>query len=228
MNGTMVKHPASEIKLSFNLCYAVYWLCNCICLPGQLQQSTQIRLIKQKLGFPGGTSGKEPTCQCRRYKRCEFNPWVGKIPWHREWQPTLGFLPGKFRGQRSLVGYSPQRVGHNWVTEIIMSQFWSFKINMWRTNWSLLGAVSEKAMAPHSSTLARKLPWTEEPGRLQSMGSRRVRQDWATLLLLFTFLHWRRKWQPTPVFLLGESQGQGSLVGCHLWGRTESDMTEAT
>ena len=113
MNGTMVKHPASEIKLSFNLCYAVYWLCNCICLPGQLQQSTQIRLIKQKLGFPGGTSGKEPTCQCRRYKRCEFNPWVGKIPWHREWQPTLGFLPGKFRGQRSLVGYSPQRVGHN-------------------------------------------------------------------------------------------------------------------
>ena len=44
----------------------------------------------------------------------------------------------------------------------------------------------------------------------------------------FTFTHWRRKWQPTPVFLPGESQGQGSLVGCHLWGRTESDMTEAT
>ena len=44
----------------------------------------------------------------------------------------------------------------------------------------------------------------------------------------FTFKHWRRKWQPTPVFLPGESQGRGSLVGCHLWGRTESDMTEAT
>ena len=44
----------------------------------------------------------------------------------------------------------------------------------------------------------------------------------------FTFMHWRRKWQPTPVFLPGESQGQGSLVGCHLWGRTESDTTEAT
>ena len=44
----------------------------------------------------------------------------------------------------------------------------------------------------------------------------------------FTFMHWRRKWQPTPVFLSGESQGRGSLVGCHLWGRTESDMTEAT
>ena len=67
-------------------------------------------------------------------------------------------------------------------------------------------------MAPHSSTLAWKIPWMEEPGRLQSMGSRRVRHNWATSLSLFTFLHWRRKWQPTPVFLPGESQGQGSLV----------------
>ena len=47
-------------------------------------------------------------------------------------------------------------------------------------------------------------------------------------LSLFTFMHWRRKWKPTPVFLPGESQGQGSLVGCHLWGRMESDTTEAT
>ena len=52
--------------------------------------------------------------------------------------------------------------------------------------------------------------------------------DWATSLSLFTFMHWRRKWQPTPVFLPGESQGRGSLVGCHLWGRTESDTTEVT
>ena len=64
-------------------------------------------------------------------------------------------------------------------------------------------------------------PRTEEPGRLQSM-------DWATSLSLFTFMHWRRKWQPTPVFLPGESQGQRSLVGCHLWGCTELDTTEAT
>ena len=76
----------------------------------------------------------------------------------------------------------------------------------------------EKAMAPHSSTLAWKIPWTEEPGRLQSMGSLRVRHNWAASLSLFTFMHWRIKWQPTPVFLPGESQGQGSLVGCHLWG----------
>ena len=55
-------------------------------------------------------------------------------------------------------------------------------------------------MAPHSSTLAWKIPWMEEPGRLHSMGSLRVRHDWETSLSLFTFLHWRRKWQPTPVF----------------------------
>ena len=73
---------------------------------------------------------------------------------------------------------------------------------------------SEKAMAPHSSTLAWKIPWTEEPGGLQSMGSLRVGHDWATSLWLSTFMHGRRKWQPTPVFLPGESQGRGSLVGC--------------
>ena len=88
--------------------------------------------------------------------------------------------------------------------------------------------LPEKAMAPHSSTLAWKIPWTEEPGRLQFMGSLRVKHDWATSLSLFTFMHWRRKWQPTPVFLPGESRGRGSLVGCRLWGRTESDTTEAT
>ena len=85
----------------------------------------------------------------------------------------------------------------------------------------------EKAMAPHSSTLAWKIPRAEEPGGLQSMGWLRVGHDWATSLSLFTFIHWRRKWQPTPVFLPAESQGRGSLVGCRLWGRTESDTTEA-
>ena len=90
------------------------------------------------------------------------------------------------------------------------------------------GPVMEKAIAPHSSTLAWDIPWTEEPGRLQSMGSLRVGHDWAASLSLFTFMHWRKKWQPTPVFLPGESQGQESLVGCRLWGRTESDTTDVT
>ena len=89
-------------------------------------------------------------------------------------------------------------------------------------NFDHLFLTLEKAMTTHSSTLAWKIPWTEEPGRLQSMGSQRV--HWATSLSLFTFLHWRRKWQPTPVFLPGESQGRGSLVSCRPWGHTESSM----
>ena len=92
----------------------------------------------------------------------------------------------------------------------------------------IYGSSSEKAMAPNSSTLAWKIPWTEEPGRLQSLVSLKVGDDWETSFSLFTFMHWRRKWQPTPVFLPGESQGQRNLVGCHLWGRTESDTTEVT
>ena len=80
-------------------------------------------------------------------------------------------------------------------------------------NTSKLSIRLEKAMATHSSTLAWKIPWMETPGRLQSMGSWRVRHDWATSLSLFIFMHWRRKWQPTPVFLPGESQGWGNLVG---------------
>ena len=65
-------------------------------------------------------------------------------------------------------------------------------------------------------------------GRLQTMGLQRVGHDWATSLSLFPFIHWRRKWQPTPVFLPGESQERGSLVGRRLWGCTELDTTEAT
>ena len=86
----------------------------------------------------------------------------------------------------------------------------------------------EKGMANHFSILAWKIPWTEEPGRLQSMGSLRVGHNWATSLSLFTFMHWRRKWQPTPVFLPGDSQWQRSVVGCRLWGSHNwSDLAAA-
>ena len=116
-----------------------------------------------------------------------------------------------------------------WILSLVFSVFrgigldhisWYSYINM--------SCFLEKAMAPHSSTLAWKIPWMEEPGRLRSMGSLRVGHDWATSLSLFTVTHWRRKWQPTPVFLPGESQGWGSLVGCCLWDHTESDTTEVT
>ena len=89
----------------------------------------------------------------------------------------------------------------------------------------------EKAMAPDSSTLAWEFPWTEQPGRLQSMGLRRVGHDWATWLSLFTFMHWRRKWQPTLVFLPGESQGwePGGLpsMGSHRVGYDWHDLAAA-
>ena len=81
-------------------------------------------------------------------------------------------------------------------------------------------------MTPHSSTLAWKIPWVEEPGRLQSMGSQRVRHDSLTSLSLFTFMHWRRKWQSTPVLLPGKSRGWRILVGYSPQGRKEWDTTE--
>ena len=77
-------------------------------------------LITITLGLPRWHSSKESACQCRRHKRLSFSPWVGKIPWSRKWQPTLVFLPGKFHGQRSLVGYSPwshKRVRHGSATK---------------------------------------------------------------------------------------------------------------
>ena len=114
--------------------------------------------------------------------------------------------------------------------------YWGTRVGCLGFSWfhSLLvnlkpkGENSEKAKAPHSNTLAWKIPWTEEPGRLESMGLLRVGHDWTTSLSLFPFMHWRRKWQPTTVFLPGEFQGPGSLVGCRLWSHTELDTTEAT
>ena len=142
---------------------------------------------------------KEPAGQCRRHKRWHgFNPWIRNIPWRRACNPL----------QYSCLENPMDR-------------------GAWRVTFHRV-AKSQTWNAPYSSTLAWKISWMEEPGGLQSMGSLRVGHSWATSLSLFTSMHWRRKWQPTPVFLPGESQGRGSLVGCRLWGHTESDTTEAT
>ena len=106
--------------------------------------------------------------------------------------------------------------------------FWKLTYNIHNSWYFSPLFTNSQSMAPHSSTLAWKIPWAEEPGRLKSMGSLRVKHDWATSLSIFKFMPRRSKRQPTPVFLPGESQGQGSLVGCRLWGRTESDTTQAT
>ena len=73
----------------------------------RLKESDTTELLNSSmllLGLPRWLSGKEPDCQCRRHKRCRFNPWVGKIPWRRARHPTPVFLPGKSHGQRNLVG----------------------------------------------------------------------------------------------------------------------------
>ena len=111
---------------------------------------------------------------------------------------------------------------------------WSIWIFISQWNWTCKGPpiwlhlnlLTGEGNAPHSSTLAWKIPWMEEPGRLQSMRSLRVRHDWATSLSVFTFMHWRRKWHPTPVLLSGKSHGRRSLEGCSPWGRWGSDTTE--
>ena len=99
---------------------------------------------------------------------------------------------------------------------MVFPTFFNLSLNFAiRSSWSepqsapglvLLTDRRRRQWHPHYSTLAWKIPRIEEPGRLQSMGLLRVRHYWATSLSLFTFMHWRRKWQPTPVFLPGESQ----------------------
>ena len=130
-------------------------------------------------------------------------------------------LPDVQAGFRKGRGTRDQIANIRWIIERASE----FQKNIY---FCFIDYAKEKAMAPHSSTLAWKIPWIEEPGRAVVHG---VAKSWTRLsdfLSLFIFMHWRRKWQPTPVFLPGESQGQGSLVGFCLWGRTESDTTEVT
>ena len=72
----------------------------------QIQGKTDINYLQQRKGFPGGVSGEESTCQCRRLQRCSFDLWVGKIPWRRARQPTPLFMPRESHGQRNLAGDS--------------------------------------------------------------------------------------------------------------------------
>ena len=151
-----------------------------------------------------------------------------KIPWAEE--------PGRLQSLGLL------RVGHDWATSLSLFHFHAL----------------EKEMATHSSVLAWRIPGAGEPGGLMSMGSHRVGHNWSDLAAATLFwgfpsstsgkestcqcrrrkrlrfnpwvrkIPWRTAWQPTPVFLPGESCGQRSLVGHSPWGRKESDMTEAT
>ena len=134
--------------------------------------------------------------------------------WPHGLQPARLLCPWNFPGKNTGVNC------HFLLQGIFLTQESDLRLLHWQVNFLPAEPLGTDLVTftPHSSTLAWKIPWMEEPGRLQSMGSLRVGHDWATSLSLFTFMHWRRKWQPTPVFLPGESQGWGSLLGCHLWG----------
>ena len=114
-----------------------------------------------------------------------------------------------------LPSMGSHRVGHDWSDLAAVAAVASLNRYLNFIEYSYIAINTqlyeylEKEMATHSSTLAWKIPWTKEPGRLQSMGSQRVEHDWATSLSLFILIHWRRKWQPTPVFLPGNPRERG-------------------
>ena len=112
----------------------------------------------------------------KTWRRCRFNPWVGKIPWRRKWRPAPVFSPRNPLGQRSLWGYRPwsHRVGYHCVAKLQQYAFnkWKFRTSRmlgWRRKWQPL------------CILPWGIPWTEEPGGLLPMGSHRVRHDWSEL-----------------------------------------------
>ena len=185
------------------------WFCNCV----------SITLLKEEaIGWIWLTSHSLSTGLTKTWSQTEATkeisatgvglPGEGKICGKR--------VPGMELNHRNLC------LGQSTNSRIMSSSSLRWKSRIRWSSGFLLKSLKqgyltqEKAMAPHSSTLVWKIPWTEEPGRLQSMRSLRVRHDWATSLSLFTFMHWRRKWQPAPVFLPGESQERWSLMGCHL------------
>ena len=132
----------------------------------------------------------------------------------KQWHPIPVLLPGKSHGRKSLVGCSPWGRYKSDTTEQLLFHF----------SLSCIGGGNGNPL--QNSCLEN--PRDRGAWKAAVHGVARVGHDSATSLSLFTFMHWRRKWQSTPVFLPGESQGRGSLVGCRLWGHTESDTTEAT
>ena len=134
-----------------------------------------------------------------------------ETPWRRQWQPTPVLLPGKSHGWRRLVGCSPWGREESDTTKRLHFHFFTFM--HWRRKWQPTPVF---------------LPGNPRDGGALWAAVYGVTPSQTQLKRLSNETPWRRKWQPTPVFLPGESQGQRSLVGCHLWDRTELDMTEAT
>ena len=169
--------------------------------------------LEECVGVHQGISGWEYF----RAKRHE-TMWHG---WGAAYNPTC---------PNPSVAWKPMELGGGSIVPLTFKQKPIQRPNKIPTSvseiWGKVACESlEKAMASHSSALAWKIPWTEEPGGLQSTGSR---SQTRLSNFTFTFHSHALKEMATHSSVPGESQGQKSLVGCHLWGRTESDTTEAT
>ena len=182
------------------------------------------------ISFSRGSSQPRDQTRVSRIVDRRFTVWATREVLSLVWDHSFPFYELKQNLLFGSIRYTASNAQILFLYHPNLQTFMSppckITLNSAGQNNTSLAKFTEKAL--HSSTLAWKIPWTEEPCGLQFMGSLRVRHDWETSLSLFTFMHWRRKWQPTPVFLPGDSQGRGSLMDCRLWGCTESDTTEAT
>ena len=207
---------------------------------------------ERNTGFSGGTSGQESACQDWA-PRDRFNPWVGKIPWRRTWQPTLVFLPEKSHGQRSLVGYNPWGRKELDTTEhaciIHHSQRNTRIFSCWtnstpsvsiattqpemedaRQDFTPITQVRTLRLKERDDVISSKVPWElgfpdGTSGEELPCQCRRYERG--------RFDPWvrkicRRAWQPTLVSLPGESHGHRSLGGYSPRGHEESDTTGVT
>ena len=161
----------------------------------------------------------EHICDCYSQQECrsklpslQLLKLSPKTARRRKWQPTPVLLPREFCGWQSLVGFCPWGRRELDTTEQLHFPF--------SLSFTGEGNGNPLQCSCLKNPMDRGAWWAAVPGVAEG----RTRLSDFT----FTFTHWRRKWQPTPVFLPGESQGRGSLVGCRLWGRTEPDTTEAT
>ena len=152
-----IKHIEDTVPVSKNLSFSVKCLkmYPALCarhfnrFSGLRVKALHLFTVKYWVGFPGGASGKAPACQCRRHKRCEFNPWVKKILWRRGWQPTAVFSPGESHEKRSLRA-TVHRVAENQT----------------RLKWLSMHAQSTPACLPGEShgqrSLASYSPWSRK------------------------------------------------------------------
>ena len=168
------------------------------------------------MGFPGDTSVKETTCQWGRHKRHGFDPWAGKIPWRRAWQPTPVFLPGESPWTEKpggLLSTGLERAGHDWSNLTCMHTSTVYQYQS--------PSSSHLLLHPHFSLFPLLVSMSVFYMCVSTSASQirsSIPETWFSFKKRLDENFWRRQWQPTPVLLPGKSHGWRSLVGCSPWG----------